>query len=66
MLAAWGDTTEDDEASEEEEDAIALMSRSESDSDDEPLDSLAQLKEKVRGLKSKQGKTLGVAFHFNA
>jgi len=49
MLAAWGDTTEDDEASEEEK-AIALMARSESDSDDEPLDSLAQLKEKVRGL----------------
>jgi len=48
MLAAWSDTTEDDEASEEEEAAVALMARSESDSDDEPLDSLAQLK--VRGL----------------
>ena len=50
MLAAWGDTTEDDEASEEEEVAVALMARSESDSDDEPLESLAQLKEKVHGL----------------
>jgi len=50
MLAACGDTTEDDEASEEAEDVVALMARSESDSDDEPLDSLAQLKEKVRGL----------------
>ena len=37
MLAAWGDSTEDDKASEEEEVAVALMARSESDSDDEPL-----------------------------
>ena len=43
MLVAWGDTIEDDEASEEEEAAIALMARSESDSYDEPLESLAQL-----------------------
>ena len=50
MLAAWGDTTEDDEASEEEEAVVALMARSESDSDDEPVDSLSQLKGKVRGL----------------
>jgi len=50
MLAAWGDTTEEDEAFEEEEAAMALMVRSESDLDDEPVDSLAQLKEKVHGL----------------
>ena len=50
MLAAWGDTTEDDEASEEEEAVVALMARSESDSDDEQVDSLCQLKGKVRGL----------------
>jgi len=41
MLAAWGNTTEEDEASEEEEAAVALMARSESDSDDEPIDSLS-------------------------
>ena len=51
MLAAWGDTTEEDEASEEKEAAVALMARSESDSDIEPVKSLSQLKEKVRGLK---------------
>ena len=50
MLAAWGDTTEDNEAIDEEEVVIALMARSESDSDDESLESLAQLKEKIRGL----------------
>ena len=50
MLAAQGDTIEDDEASEEQEAAAALMARSELDSDDKPLDSLAQLKEKVHGL----------------
>jgi len=47
MLVAWCDTIEDDEASDEEEVAIAFMARSESDSDDESLESLAQLKEKV-------------------
>ena len=49
FLAAWGDTIKDDESYEEEEDVVGL-GRSESDSDDEPLDSLAQLKEKVCGL----------------
>jgi len=34
----------------EEEAAVALMGRSESDSDNEPVDSLSQLKKKVYGL----------------
>jgi len=34
MLAAWGDTTDDDEAFQEEEAVVALMARSESDSND--------------------------------
>ena len=50
MLAAWGDSTEDGEGTEEEDAAIAFMARSDTYSDDEPLDSLAQLKDKVRGL----------------
>ena len=50
MLAAWGDSTEDEEGTEDEDAAVALIARSDSDSDDEPLDSLAQLKDKVRGL----------------
>jgi len=52
MMAAWGDTLEEDEASEEEEEeaSIALMARSESESDVELVESLSQLKEKVRGL----------------
>jgi len=48
MLAAGGDSTEDEEKTEEEEAAVALMVKS--DSDDEPVDSLAQLKDMVRGL----------------
>jgi len=40
MLAAWGDSIEDEEGTEEEEVAVALMARSDSDSDDESLDSL--------------------------
>jgi len=50
MLAACKDSTKEGEGTEEEDAAIALMARSDSDSDDEPLDSLAQLKDKVRGL----------------
>jgi len=58
MLAAWGDSTDDDEASKEEEVAVALMVRSDLDSDDEPVESLAQLKEKVHGLNEAQLKGL--------
>ena len=50
MLAAWGDSTEDDEGTEEEDAIVALMARSDTDSDDELLDNLVQLKDKVRGL----------------
>jgi len=45
MLAAWGDLTGEEEETEEEEAAVALMARS--DSDDERLDSLVQLRDKV-------------------
>ena len=45
-----GDSTEEEEGTEEEEVAVAFMARSDSDSDDEPLNSLAQLKDKARGL----------------
>ena len=41
ILATWGDSTKDDEASDEKEVVVALMARSESDSDDEPMDSLS-------------------------
>ena len=49
-MAAWGETTEEDENSDEEEAELALMARSDSESEDEPMDSLAELKGKVRGL----------------
>ena len=58
ILATWGDSTEDDKASEEKEVVVALMARSESDSDDESLDSLAQLKEKVHVFNKAQLKGL--------
>ena len=40
MLTAWGDSIKEDEGTEEEDAAVAFMARSDSDSDDEPLDSL--------------------------
>jgi len=51
MLAAWGDSTEEEEETEEEEATVSLMARSDSESDEESLDSLDQLKEQVCGLR---------------
>ena len=49
VLAAWGDSTYEEEGSEEEaEEAVALMARSETDSDEGSSDSLIWLKNKVR------------------
>ena len=39
MLAAWGDSTEEDEGTKEEDAAVALMAWSESNLEDEPLES---------------------------
>jgi len=39
MMVAWGDTSEEDKASEEEEAVTTLMARSESQSDFEPVES---------------------------
>jgi len=44
MLAAWGDSTKEEEGTGEKEVAVALMARSDSESDNEPLDNLAQLR----------------------
>jgi len=58
MIAAWGDSTEEDEGTEEEDATVALTAISDSDLDDEPLDSLAQLKDKVSGLNEAKLKEL--------
>jgi len=59
MLPAWGDSTEEDEGTEQEEEAaIALMARSDLESDEESLDSLDQLKEHVCGLSKAKLKEL--------
>jgi len=50
MLAAWGDSTDEEEGSKGEEDVVALMARSETNSDEELSDSLIRLKNKVSGL----------------
>ena len=57
MLVAWGHSTEE-EGTEEEEAVVGLMARSDSESYDEPLDSLAQLKERVCGLSKAKLKEL--------
>ena len=51
MLAAWGDSTDEEEGSgEEEEGVVALMARSETDFDEGSSDSLIRLKNKVSDL----------------
>ena len=50
MLTAWGDSTDEEDKSEAEEAAVALMARSDTDSNDEIIDHLEQLKNKVTGL----------------
>jgi len=50
MMATWGETSDEEDDSQEEEAAVALVARSESESDFEPVESLSQLKDKVRGL----------------
>ena len=50
MLAAWGDSSEDEGESEAEEEVVALMAQSDSDSSDESTISLSDLKNKVHGL----------------
>jgi hypothetical protein len=50
MLAAWGDSTDEEEESGAEEAVVALMARSEADSEEETTDSLIHLKNKVSRL----------------
>ena len=57
MLTAWGDSTKE-EGNEEEEAVVALMARSNSETDEESLDSLDQLKEQVCGLSKAKLKEL--------
>ena len=58
MLTTWEDSTEDDEVTEEEDATLALMARSDSESNDESLDSLAQLKDNVCGVSKAKLKEL--------
>jgi len=50
MLAACGDLTEEEDETEEEEAVVALTARSDTESDDEPIDRLEELKNMVYGL----------------
>ena len=47
MMAAWGDTSEKEEDSQNGEEAVAFMARRISDSNSDSIESLYQLKEEV-------------------
>ena len=50
MVATWGDTSQEDDNSQDDAAAQALMARSESNADSELDGSMSQFKEKVRGF----------------
>ena len=54
MMAAWGDTLEEEEDSQDREEAVALMTRRESDLDFDSIESLSQLKEEVCNLSKRK------------
>jgi len=54
MMAAWRDTSEEEEDSQDGEEAVALTAQRESDSDSDLIESLSQLKEEVRNLSKRK------------
>ena len=50
MVAAWGETSEEEDSSQDEAIALVLMAKSESEADSESDESMSQFKEKVRGF----------------
>jgi len=57
-MATWGDTSEEEEGSQDGEEAVALMARRDSDSYSDSIKSLSQLKEEVRNLSKRKLKKL--------
>ena len=53
-MAAWGDTSEEEEDSEDGEEVVALMTRTDSDSNSDLIESLPQLKEEVCNLSKRK------------
>jgi len=53
-MAAWGDTSEEEEDSQDGEEVVALLARREFDSDSNSIESFSQLKEEVRNLSKRK------------
>jgi len=54
MVAAWGETSEEEDSSQDEVEALVLMARSESEADSESDETMSQFKEKVSGFSKRK------------
>jgi len=54
MVAAWGETSEEEDSSQDEAEALVLMARSESKDDSESDETMSEFKEKVSGFNKRK------------
>ena len=54
MVAAWGETSEEEDSSQDEAEALVLMARSESEADSESDETMSQFKEKISGFNKRK------------
>jgi len=54
MVAAWGESSEEENSSQDEAEALALMAKSDSDTDLESDETMSQIKEKVSGFNKRK------------
>ena len=54
MMAAWGETSEEEDSSQDEAEALVLMARSESEADSKSDETMSQFMEKVSGFNKRK------------
>ena len=57
-MAAWGETSEEEDSSQDEAEALVLMARSESEADLESDETMSQFNEKVSGFNKRKNMKL--------
>jgi len=54
MVVAWGETSEEEDRSQDKAEALVLMARIESEADSESDKTMSQLKEKISGFNKRK------------
>jgi len=54
MVAAWGESSEEEDSSQDEAEVLAIMAKSDSDTDSESDETMSQIKEKVSGFNKRK------------